>query len=163
MGSSFACVTVEALWRAVRARVVDTIGSDHSPCPPGRKEGRDLFRAWGGIAGCQHAMPLFWQAAEQRRIGFQHRIELMSETATRRFGLMTKRGFSEGGDADAVWLRKVEPGPIEEETLLTRHRRTPYAGLELGWKVIATWVRGLAVVRDGVVEEGVRGREVIRS
>ncbi|GAB4247005.1 MAG: allantoinase [Candidatus Methylacidiphilales bacterium] len=155
--------TMEALWRAVRVRLVDTIGSDHSPCLPGRKEGRDFFRAWGGIAGCQHAMPLFWQGADQRGIGGQRRIELTSRNVARRFGLITKRGFCEGGDADAVWLRAGGPFPIREETLLTRHPRTPYAGLELGWKVMATWVRGSLVVRDGVVQEGVRGCEVSRS
>jgi allantoinase len=49
---------VEGLWRCLAAGEIDSIGSDHSPAPPELKEGNEFFSMWGGIAGCQHGMPL---------------------------------------------------------------------------------------------------------
>jgi allantoinase len=37
----------------VRAGGVDTLGTDHSPCPPQMKDKKDFFEVWGGIAGAQ--------------------------------------------------------------------------------------------------------------
>ncbi len=155
--------TVSRLWKAVRAGAVDTIGSDHSPCPSAMKEGRDYFGVWGGIAGCQHAMVLFWQEAERRGIGAGRRMELTSGAVARRFGLAGKMGLRLGGDADVVLLREGEQEVIAEEALLTRHHLTPYAGLTLNWQVAATVVRGSVVYRDGAVVEKVRGCEVVRG
>ncbi len=46
-------VELESLWDHVLAGNVEFVTSDHSPCPPDMKAGDDLFRAWGGISGCQ--------------------------------------------------------------------------------------------------------------
>ena len=46
------------LWARVLAGEVDTIGSDHSPSPPGLKADANFFKVWGGISGAQHTLPL---------------------------------------------------------------------------------------------------------
>ncbi len=48
----------EKLWARVLAGEVDTIGSDHSPSPPGMKTDANFFEVWGGISGVQHTLPL---------------------------------------------------------------------------------------------------------
>lgn len=43
---------LESLWKQVHAGNIEFVTSDHFPCPPEMKVGEDMFRAWGGIAGC---------------------------------------------------------------------------------------------------------------
>ena len=53
----------EKLWARVLSGEVDTIGSDHSPSPPGMKTGTNFFQVWGGISGVQHTLPLLLSGA----------------------------------------------------------------------------------------------------
>ena len=41
---------VDGLWALLLAGQIDTLASDHSPCPSGMKEG-DIWQSWGGING----------------------------------------------------------------------------------------------------------------
>src|SRR5262249_26502420 len=58
----------EGLWDGLRAGLIDTIGSDHSPCTPELKllETGDLQRAWGGIASLQLTLSVLCQAVWNR-------------------------------------------------------------------------------------------------
>ncbi|MDB6071811.1 MAG: allB, partial [Verrucomicrobiales bacterium] len=51
------------MWQALAAGLVQTIGTDHSPAPMELKQSPDFFQVWGGIAGCQHGLPLTIAAA----------------------------------------------------------------------------------------------------
>ena len=60
---------VEALWGAVLDGLVDTIGSDHSPCPwEDKARGLDdIWEAWGGISGIQTMLPALLTEGVHRR------------------------------------------------------------------------------------------------
>jgi allantoinase len=137
--------TVEKLWQLLAEGHIHTIGSDHSPSPPEMKTGSDFSKLWGGIAGCQHAMPLFVQAALQRGFPLEKIARLTSAATAERFGISRKGALDVGFDADLVLLRQVEPAPIRAEDLFTRHKISPYVGLPLGWEVHSTLVRGRVV------------------
>jgi allantoinase len=137
--------TVEKLWQLLDEGHIHTIGSDHSPSPPEMKTGSDFSKLWGGIAGCQHAMPLFVQAALQRGFPLDKIARLTSTATAERFGIARKGALEAGFDADLVFLRQVEPAPIRAEDLFTRHKITPYVGLPLGWEVHSTLLRGRLV------------------
>ncbi|MFM8983938.1 MAG: amidohydrolase family protein, partial [Spartobacteria bacterium] len=124
--------TVEKLWHLLAEGHIHTIGSDHSPSPPEMKTGSDFSKLWGGIAGCQHAMPLFVQAALQRGFPLEKIARLTSSTTAERFRMARKGSLEAGFDADLVLLRQVEPAPIRAENLFTRHKISPYVGLPLG-------------------------------
>lgn len=149
--------TVAALWKSLKSGLIQTIGSDHSPCPPTKKLNRSFDKAWGGINGCQHAMPLFLQAARARRIPWNHIMELTSARAARRFGLFRKGLLMPGADADLVILEKTNPSPIKKSGLFTRHAISPYVGMPLEWKVVATIVRGNLVYHRNKHTESFRG------
>lgn len=137
--------TVEKLWQLLAEGHIHTIGSDHSPSPPEMKTGSDFSKLWGGIAGCQHAMPLFVQAALQRGFSLEKIARLTSSATAERFRVARKGALEVGFDADLVLLRQVEPAPIRAESLLTRHKISPYVGLPLGLEVHSTLVRGRVV------------------
>jgi allantoinase len=58
----------QGLWRAVISGDIDFVVSDHSPCTANLKliEENDLAAAWGGIAGLQLTLPLFWTGLQKQ-------------------------------------------------------------------------------------------------
>ena len=153
-----------AVLRDLLARgFVHTIGSDHSPSPPSMKTGTDFFKIWGGIAGAQHAMPLFWQLAEKLALPPATIVNLTSTATARRFGLAGKGTLAPGSDADIVLLRRQKPKPIARADLFTRHKTTPYLGIPLEVRVETTIVRGAIVYHKGKHRHGPAGNEVRRT
>ncbi len=138
----------EALWAAVARGEVDTIGSDHSPCPPAMKTEKPFAEAWGGISGVQHSVPLLYTEAEARGLPFSRMAELIGAAPARRFHLGADAGVIRvGGAADLCLLTPARGASITRESLRDRHRHSPYVGRPLAWSVSRTWVDGRDVFR----------------
>jgi allantoinase len=132
---------VAALWERVRNGMIDTIGSDHSPCPPDMKENSDLFQVWGGIAGIQHALPLL--------LGKDIQLQrLCSQPIAKRFSLTSKGGLRVGVDADFMIVQRGS-FPVKEDASLTRHSHSPYTGLTAKLRVKSTYLRGEPITGPG--------------
>jgi allantoinase len=118
---------------------VDTLGTDHSPCPPWMKEGRDFFQVWGGIMGAQQFLPALWTVG----LGPGDVARLAASQVAARFGLGTRKGtVAVGMDADLVMIDPRQPYVCEARGLLTRHAVSPYVGREFAASVTSVWVRG---------------------
>lgn len=125
----------------VRGGEVDTIGTDHSPCPPAMKEGTDFFKVWGGIAGAQHFLPALWEAG----LGPAVIARLTSRNVAQRFGLAGSKGaIAVGRDADLVLVDAREDAACRKGDLLSRHGLSPYVGRSFPASVAAVWVRGMS-------------------
>lgn len=123
----------------VRRDEVDTIGTDHSPCPPPMKEGNDFFRVWGGIMGAQQFLPALWEAG----IAVPEIARLTAANVASRFGLSGRKGcIAVGMDADLVLVDAREPQVCRAGDLFTRHAVSPYVGRAFPAAVTAVWVRG---------------------
>jgi allantoinase len=140
---------LERLWAAVARGEVETIGSDHSPCPPEMKTGRGFAEAWGGISGVQHSLPLIYSEGEKRGVEAERLARMLSEAPARRFHLGVDAGvIREGATADMCLLGRAAAGEvITREGMRDRHRHSPYAGRKTEWVVRRTWVDGREVFR----------------
>jgi allantoinase len=124
----------------VRAGMFDTIGTDHSPCPPAMKQGTDFFQVWGGIMGAQQFLPALCAAGIPEPVI----ARLTASNVAERFGLSGQKGvIREGLDADLVLIDAREKSVARAEDLLTRHKRSAYVGREFPAAVAAVWVRGV--------------------
>ncbi len=138
---------VEALWDRMETGAIDTLGSDHSPSPLDMKQGEDVFAMWGGIAGCQHGLPLLFDGKFGALDPFML-ATLASANVAARFGLAGSKGcLAVGMDADFSILRP-KPRLIEQADLLDRHKLSPYVGMNLRWQVESTWLRGHIVTAE---------------
>jgi allantoinase len=148
----------KAMWQAVRDGEIDTMGSDHSPAPPMMKVSDDFFAVWGGIMGCQHAFLLAMTAAlDVEGIELARTAQLLARNPAERFGLGGRKGeIAPGKDADFVLLRRQRSGPIRAESLIYRHKTSPYVGLELGLEVCGVARRGEIVCPGGLHRVGGR-------
>lgn len=138
---------VEALWDRMETGSIDTLGSDHSPSPLDMKQGDDVFAMWGGIAGCQHGLPLLLDGKFGALDPFML-ATLASANVAARFGLAGSKGcLAVGMDADFSILRR-KSHLIEQSDLLDRHKLSPYVGMNLRWQVESTWLRGSIVTPE---------------
>ena len=140
-----------ALWEALRAGILDTIGSDHSPAPGTMKTGDDFFAIWGGIGGVQHGFALlFSETLDSAERDWPLLSALLSRNVARRFRLGRRKGSLDvGSDADLAIVTPSEPREIAASELLTRHPISAYVGRRSRVRVTHTLVRGRAVWSDG--------------
>jgi allantoinase len=138
----------ERLWDSLAAGRVDTIGSDHSPSPPDLKTSANFFEVWGGVAGCQHNYPLFFEEAVlKRKLAPSLIARLTALQVAERFRLPNKGDLRIGWDADIVLVDPRAPHEIKAVDLLTRHPLSAYLGRSTQVRV-ATTIAGGQIVYD---------------
>ena len=153
----------EALWQALREGVIDLIATDHSPCPVTWKqlETGSFQTAWGGIASLAVALPVVWSGMRQRGFTIDDLARWMCSKPAVLAGIDNRKGaIAEGQDADLVLFDPEGKFEVTAQELHTRHLVSPYVGETLYGKVIATWVRGRQVFRDGSFTGVHEGREL---
>lgn len=140
---------VEALWEVVKAGMVDTIGSDHSPCTWDQKEPgmQNIWKAWGGISGIQSLLPaLLTAGVHQRDLSLTDLVRITSTNPARLFGLYPQKGaMLPGSDADLVVLDLDREWTLSSEQLFYKNRHSAYVGRTFKGRVERTLVRGVSV------------------
>jgi len=146
---------VEKLWECVLAGLVDTIASDHSPCPTADKiKGMDdIWKAWGGITGVQTMLPaMLTEGVHKRGLPLPSLVKMMSANPARIFGLFPQKGsLLPGSDADVVIGDLEKRWELFAEELFSRHQQSAYLGYIFQGAVDRTIVRGRTVYLDGQI------------
>jgi allantoinase len=120
----------------------------------------DFFQVWGGISGCQHLLPLLFDLD----LSLEQIALLTGANVADRTGLKGRKGRLEiGADADLVLVDPEAPHPITPDSLLYRHRHSPYVGRPLRSRVVRTFLRGRTVFLDGNIVGSTQGRFVPRT
>jgi allantoinase len=131
------------LWEAVHTGGIDIIGSDHSPSPPELKQGDNFFRIWGGIAGISATLPSLLNRLPLERIE-----QLLSANPAQRFRIPRKGRIEAGYDADFALVDLKPTWVMDRDTLLQRHRMSPYVGRMFHGRVVQTILRGNPIPGD---------------
>jgi len=142
----------ERLWQALQDGILDSVVSDHSPCPPDlkRRESGDFFAAWGGVASLELTLPVMWSEMTARSIPFERLLRWMCESPARLVGLHRVKGrLANGFQADFTVVDPDESFDVDAQKLHQRHPITPYHGRRVRGRVHATYVRGQLVYADG--------------
>jgi allantoinase len=151
----------ERLWKALGDGLIDTIGSDHSPAPPGLKQldTGNLSKAWGGIASLQISLAAVWTRGREHGTTLTQVAEWMSRNPAKMVGLDGKKGAIAGGcDADLIVFDPDAEQTMVGKSLHHRHKATPYEGQKLRGRVVTTYLRGRAVDEHPMGRTIVRGR-----
>lgn len=142
----------DALWQGLRDGLIDGVVSDHSPCTPELKELErgDFAAAWGGIASLQLGLRSIWTEASQRGFDLPDLARWMCEGPARLAGLQDRKGrIAPGLHADLVAWRPDEEFVVTAESLLHRHKVSPWVGRCLRGRVLGTWLRGHRIADEG--------------
>lgn len=135
----------EQLWKGLDDGTIETIVSDHSPCPASMKllERGDFVESWGGIASLQLRLPVIWTEASKRGFSIVKLTEWLSTGPARQVRWEGKKGLIEKGhDADLVVWNPDEEFTVDPASLLHRHKISPYRHEKLKGVVKKTFLRG---------------------
>jgi allantoinase len=121
---------------------IDSVASDHSPCPPALKEGSGPFP---GVSGVQTALSVLLSLGE---LSLRDIVRLRGAAAAV-CGLEHKGALAPGYDADLALVDVAETWTVGRGTLHSRHRRSPFLGRVLPGVVVATIVAGVVVYEAG--------------
>jgi len=147
------------LWAAVVGGDIQTLGSDHSPCPPGLKTSANPSEVWGGIPGVQSGLGALLTHGPAHGLTLPRLADLTAQAPARRFRLAGKGEIAVGFDADLALVDLAAPHTLQAGDLLQRWPETnPYLGQRFTGRVVSTWLRGLRAYSDGGVDSQVRGR-----
>jgi dihydropyrimidinase len=161
----------EDLWKALRAREISTVATDHAPFDfesqksMGRPPASDFTRIPNGIPSVEDRVNLlFTRGVCTGRIDLKTFVDAASTRAARIFGLQGKGTISVGADADLVVYDPAYRGTISAKT---HHMATDYSAFE-GWEIEGrpafVTVRGEVAAIDGKpVGPAGRGRLINRT
>ena len=154
------------LWESLRDGVIDSIVSDHSPCPVEMKKiGNGDFRdAWGGISSLQLGLSIVWTEARNRGFTVQNIAELMCRRPAEIVGLHGRKGaIVSGNDADFVVWNPEASFTVEASSLYHRHPMSPYEDRTLYGKVEKTFLRGEKIFDQGVFIGDAHGKIILKN
>ncbi|MEM9193900.1 MAG: dihydroorotase, partial [Myxococcota bacterium] len=120
----------EALWAAVRAGVVDVIGSDHAPHTREEKD-RPYPKSPSGLPGVQTTVPLMLDAVNRGELSLLRLVDLLAHGPQRIFQIAGKGRLAVGYDADFTVVDLQAKRTLRHEDMATRVGWTPFDGMEV--------------------------------
>jgi dihydropyrimidinase len=156
-----------ALWSALEAGLIDTVGTDHCPFDTEQKLlGAEAFtQIPNGIPGIEDRVNLMYTYGVKRGALNIHRfVDALSTRPAKLFGLFPRKGtIAVGSDADLVVYDTEYRGTVSAATQHTNNDYNGFEGFAIEGRPSIVTVRGKVQVRDGVfVGEHGRGRMLRR-
>jgi dihydroorotase-like cyclic amidohydrolase len=151
----------DALRRAVVARDIDIIATDHAPHTDDEKFEVDLDRSHPGSPGVQTLLLSTLQLSHD--LGARDRlIRAVTANVAERFGLSDRKGvIAPGADADLVLVDPAGRTVANPESMLSRQKHGVLEGMAFDYAIRQVYSRGELIVDEGkVVAEPGRGRLV---
>ncbi|NPV45250.1 MAG: amidohydrolase family protein [Firmicutes bacterium] len=139
------------LWELLKQGKIDLIASDHAPHPENHEP--NVFDNFSGSPGNETMLALIYsEGVNKGNIGLQDLIKLLSYNPARLLGIYPEKGAIQVGcDADFAVLDPQKKWTIEGKKLRSQSGWSMYEGYEVTGKVLATYVRGNAVYKEGEI------------
>jgi len=147
------------LWGWLNQGVPDVLGSDHAPHTREEKA-KPYPDSPSGMPGVQTLLPLMLDHVAHGRLSLQRLVELTSAGPQRVFGMTGKGRIAAGYDADFTLVDLKARWTIEADWLASRCGWSPFEGMEVTGKPVATIIRGQSAMRDGTLADAAFGRPI---
>ena len=139
----------EAIWHHLAAGNVTVVSTDHVSWSEDRKSDPDMLKNASGVPGLEVLYSLLFNGLLKRELPLTHAARLLAANPARLFRINHLKGALEPGrDADIVVMGH-KPGKYDPSA--SGHcyvNWSPYEGIELAWRPVATFLRG-QMVFDG--------------
>ncbi|KAE8733247.1 Allantoinase [Hibiscus syriacus] len=144
----------EKLWNALMEGHIDMLSSDHSPPVPELKLLNDgnFLKAWGGMSLYRSfVLPVTWSYGQKFGITLEQLVSWWSEKPAKLARQHSKGSITIGNHADiVVWEPEVEFHLNEGHPMFVKNPSiSAYIGKSLSGNVLATFVRGNLVYKEG--------------
>jgi dihydroorotase len=147
---------VEAVRAGLADGTIDIVATDHAPHPVEDKDCEWSSAAFG-MTGLETALSVVQQTmVDTGRMTWADVARVLSENPAR-IGRITEsqgRPIAVGEPANLTLVDPSAARTIDGRSQVTASDNTPFAGMELPGRVVATFLRGRATVLDGAVLDG---------
>jgi len=141
---------VEAVRAGLADGTIDIVATDHAPHPHEDKDCEWQAAAFG-MLGLETALSIVQHTMVDRGLVDWAGVAERMSYAPARIGRLDDHGrpIAEGEPANVVLYDPAATRTVESSELASLSRNTPYAGMELPGRVVATFLRGTPTVLDG--------------
>jgi dihydropyrimidinase len=144
-----------ALWLGLRAGGLDLVATDHVPdrlAVEKRLPAPPFAQISNGAPGIETLLSVVYaRGVGESEISIERMVDVLATTPARLFGLPSKGAVEVGKDADLVLFDPSASGTIQQQNLHHTSDFTPYEGMRMAGAVRSVFLRGKAVVRDGIL------------
>lgn len=149
-----------ALRKALTNGLIDVVATDHAPHLLGEKEGGAL-KAASGMPMIQFSLVSMLEMVDAGVLPIVRVPDLMSHNPAKLFHI-EKRGFIRSGYyADLVLVEPNANWQVMAGRYYTKCGWTPMDERTFKWRVRRTMVNGKTAYCDGIVVDGIRGKELV--
>ena len=149
----------EALWEALLSDKIDVIATDHAPHTRQEKN-NPYFKAPSGGPLVQHSLVAMLEMSRKGYISIEKVVKKMCHAPADLFRI-DKRGYiREGYYADLVLVDPGKSWMVTPGNILYKCGWSPFEGQEFSHRVVATFVNGREVYRDGSPPKAVPGKRL---
>ncbi|NYI04983.1 dihydroorotase [Allostreptomyces psammosilenae] len=143
---------VEALRAGLADGTIDAVATDHAPHPAEDKECEWAVAAMG-MVGLETALSIVQHAMVDTGLLDWAGVADRMSFRPARIGRLDGQGrpIAPGEPANLTLLDPAYRGTVEPSGFASRSRNTPYRGMELPGRVVATFLRGRPTVLDGSI------------
>ncbi|MDR3529527.1 MAG: dihydroorotase family protein [Rhodopila sp.] len=148
----------EALWHGLLSGEIDTVGTDHVHRDISSKNG-GIWAASPGCPGLETLLPVLLSEGHHKRGMSLARIAEVSATnPARAMGLGHVKGtILPGLDADLTFVDPAAEWTLNRAEVVSSAGYSIYEGWKFRGRVVHSFVRGRAVLRDGTLEQSAVG------
>jgi dihydroorotase len=148
----------QPLWDALMDGTVDMIATDHAPHTREEKTRNDIWTVDCGFPGVETQMPLMLTEINRGRATIQDYVRWSAESPAKIWGLYPRKGaITVGSDGDIAIVDLNRTWTIDDASIQSRSKVSPWHGRQATALPIHTIVRGRFVMRDRILQENARG------
>lgn len=125
----------DTLWQALQQGVIDVIESDHAPHT---HEEKRSDKPPYGVTGLETTLPLVLTAVSEKRISLEKAVDCLSTASHRIWKISPPPETYTLIDLDETYM-------LENNSLHTACKWSPYEGMKVKGKIVETWIRGTKV------------------
>jgi len=143
---------VEALWRHLQAGNVTVVSTDHVSWSEDRKTDPNMLKNASGVPSLEVLYALLLKGLDERRLPLTFAATLLAQNPSKLFRIDHQKGaLAVGRDAD-IGLARRDPCRYQAAASGNNFVSwSPYEGIELPYRMVATFLRGDCVAADGKV------------
>ncbi len=149
----------EVLFKALQEGVIDCMASDHAPHLEEEKN-QSFPHAPSGMPGVETSLPLMLDAVHNGHFSIEQLVNVMSKTPASIYNIQKRGALTVGHYADAVLVDRHGTHTITKDNVYTKSGWSIFEGQSLKGKIVATFVNGSPVFREGDFFEDKKGMEV---
>src|SRR5690349_9688365 len=141
---------VEALRAALADGTIDVVGTDHAPHPSEHKE-CEWAQAAMGMTGLETALSVVQHTMIETGLMSWADFARVTSAAAAKIGRLEDQGrpLEKGEPANIVLVDPAARWTVDPSAMATMGRNSPFRGMELPGKVVATFFKGHPTVLDG--------------